>query len=69
MHFDIIVPADTAFTTVLSYGGEYLRGRQPENAVIMGKDCRFCHITEIIPRWEQQIGRQGYYIHELQGCH
>ncbi|MBC9931417.1 DUF2024 family protein [Chitinophaga qingshengii] len=69
LHFDIIVPTETAFTAVLAYGSAFLQGRLSENVPVTGRDCRFCYITEILPRWAPAIANRGYYIHESQGCH
>jgi hypothetical protein len=68
LHFDIIVTKETCFEEVLEYGNTYLQEKQAEGLNVFQKDCRFCHITEIIPRWEVLIRQQGYYIHELEGC-
>jgi hypothetical protein len=69
LHFDIIVAKETSFDEVLTYGNAYLQTQKGEGLIVSRKDCRFCHITEIIPRWETQIQKKGYYIHELEGCH
>ncbi|QJB34671.1 DUF2024 family protein [Chitinophaga oryzae] len=69
LHFDIIVPAETAFPAVLAYGSAFLRVRLPESMPVSSRDCRFCYTTETVPRWASQIAEQGYYIHESQGCH
>ncbi|MBO9729046.1 MAG: DUF2024 family protein [Chitinophaga sp.] len=68
LHFNIIVNKDTRFEEVLVFGKKYLQGRRGEELFILRKDCRFSHITEVIPRWEVQILRKGYYIYELEGC-
>lgn len=69
LHFDIIVTKETCFEEVLLFGNAYLQTKKGDGLVISHKDCRFCHITEIIPRWQEQIQEKGYYIHELEGCH
>ncbi|PSL49564.1 uncharacterized protein DUF2024 [Chitinophaga niastensis] len=69
MHFDIIVTKETGFEQVREFGNAYLLSKSSTGLFISQKDCRFCHVTDIIPRWEEQIRRQGYYIHELEGCH
>ncbi|MFY0252823.1 DUF2024 family protein [Chitinophaga sp. 30R24] len=68
LHFDIIVNKATSFEHVLKYGNTYLQSKKTEGLSLSHKNCRFCHITETIPRWEVQIKQQGYYIHELEGC-
>lgn len=68
LHFDIIVNKATRFEQVLVFGNAYLQTKRGEGLLVSHKDCRFSHITEVIPRWEVQILRKGYYIHELEGC-
>lgn len=69
LHFDIIVTKETCFEEVLLFGNDYLQTKKEAGLVVSQKDCRFCHITEIIPRWQEHIRQKGYYIHELEGCH
>lgn len=69
LHFDIIVDKSTCFEDVIVYGNTYLRSRKGETLFVSHKDCRFCHLTEIIPQWQEHISQRGYYIHELEGCH
>jgi len=69
LHFDIIVTKETCFEEVLLFGNDYLQSKREPGLMVSQKDCRFCHITEIIPRWQEQIRQKGYYIHELEGCH
>ncbi|WP_160712371.1 DUF2024 family protein [Chitinophaga solisilvae] len=69
MHFDIIVAKETSFEAVLVYGATFIRSRLQDKAVMLTRDCRFYHVTDVIPRWEKLIQSQGYYIHELEGCH
>ncbi|HEU4552913.1 MAG TPA: DUF2024 family protein [Chitinophaga sp.] len=68
MHFDIIVAADTHYEHVLTFGKAYLQSKQRATPHISTRDCRFCHLEEVVPVWEQTIARQGYYIHEIEGC-
>ncbi|RFS22404.1 DUF2024 family protein [Chitinophaga silvatica] len=68
LHFNIIVGKDTPFEEVLGYGNKYLQVKGVNSAGILHKDCRFCHLTAIIPNWELQIKAEGYYVHELEGC-
>lgn len=68
MHFDIIVAADTQYDHVLTFGKAYLQSKQRASPHITTRDCRFCHLEEMIPVWEKTIARQGYYIHEIEGC-
>jgi len=68
MHFDIIVAADTHYDHVLTFGKAYLQSKQRASPHISTRDCRFCHLEEVVPVWEKTIARQGYYIHEIEGC-
>jgi hypothetical protein len=68
LHFDIIVTKETCFEEVLEFGNAYLQTQRGEGLLVSQKDCRFSHVTDIIPRWEIQIQQKGYYIHELEGC-
>jgi hypothetical protein len=69
MHFDIIVAADTHYENVLTFGKDYLRTKVQASYHITPRECRFCHLEEVVPIWEQTIVQQGYYIHEIEGCH
>ncbi|MCW3462659.1 DUF2024 family protein [Chitinophaga nivalis] len=69
MHFDIIVTKETSFEKVLFFGNAWLQSKWPGAPAVLPKDCRFCHLTAVIPRWEKQIQQLGYFIHELEGCH
>lgn len=69
MHFDIIVASDTHYEHVLTFGKAYLRNKLHISSHITPRECRFCHLEEVVPIWEKTIERQGYYIHEIEGCH
>ncbi len=69
MHFDIIVAADTHYDHVLTFGKTYLQSKLRASPHISSRECRFCHLEEVIPAWEKNIVKQGYYIHEIEGCH
>lgn len=68
LHFNIIVHKGTSFEKVVLHGNTYLQTKGLGCQGILHKDCRFCHITAVIPLWENQISLQGYFIHELEGC-
>lgn len=68
MHFDILVPEDTPFDKVESYGKAYLKSKALGNLVLSSKECRFCHIEEANPILEAQLKEHGYHIIELQNC-
>ncbi len=69
MHFDIIVAADTHYEKVLHFGKAYLRTKSQGSQPISAKECRFCHLEEVVPNWKRKIEQQGYYIYEMEGCH
>ncbi|QHS61460.1 DUF2024 family protein [Chitinophaga agri] len=68
MHFDIIVSADTNYENVLTFGNAYLKSKSIEKQSVSSRDCRFCHVQEMIPTWEQSIRQNGYHIYEMEGC-
>lgn len=68
MHFDIIVSADTNYDRVLTFGNAYLQSRQPGTRSVSSRECRFCHMEEMVPNWEKNIRQQGYHIYEMEGC-
>lgn len=69
MHFDIIVAADTHYERVLNFGKTYLQTKKVHATQhISTRECRFCHLEEVVPTWEKTISQQGYYIHEIEGC-
>lgn len=69
MHFDIIAPSsqrDTA--TIHGYGREYLKAKGEDGQALTAKECRFCHMRALQPKWEEDIHRQGYFILEMEHC-
>lgn len=68
MHFDIVVPAGTAFELVSSWGVNYLASKGQEGQPLTTKECNFCHIEEASLAMEEAFKRQGYYIIEMEGC-
>lgn len=69
MHFDILAPigiTDTA--TIYQYGREYLKTKGQEGQPISSEQCRFCHVEEVLPQWEDDLKEDGYYILEMEGC-
>lgn len=69
MHFDIIVPAELKDTSLIfKYGKEYLKTKGEEGQPLNAQNCRFCHIENITPRWEESIRKQGYFIYEMENC-
>ena len=68
MHFDIIVPVGTEAQEVYRFGHEYLRQKDQEGQELASRECKFCHIEQLQPQMEKDIGNKGYYILEMQGC-
>ncbi len=69
MHFDIIVPDDIPDAHLVhTYGREFLKTKGQEGQQLTSKECRFCHIETVRPQWQAEIGRQGYFIVEMENC-
>lgn len=68
MHFDIIVPTNTAEKLVYAFGAQYLKKKGQEGQEINSKQCQFCHVEHLQSYMEDDIRQQGYYILEMQGC-
>ena len=68
MHFDILVPEETPFTRVETFGKAYLQSKGLGQLTLSSKECRFCHIEEANPVLEAQLTEHGYSIIELQNC-
>ncbi|MBK6627157.1 MAG: DUF2024 family protein [Flavobacteriales bacterium] len=69
MHFDILAPSSQRDTAVIhNYGREYLRTKGQEGQALTTKECRFCHVESMRPKWAEQIKKQGYFIIEMEGC-
>jgi len=69
MHFDIIVPSSQRDTAVIhGYGRAYLESKGQGGQSLTAKECRFCHVRALQPKWEADIRRQGYFILEMENC-
>jgi len=69
MHFDIIAPEDIQDPiTIHQYGKEYLKTKGQEAQPLTSKECRFCHIETVKPKWEAEIAKMGFYIYEMENC-
>jgi hypothetical protein len=69
MHFDIIAPSAMKDTTVIhGYGKAYLKTKGEGGQPLTSKECRFCHVRSLQPKWEADIQRQGYFILEMENC-
>lgn len=69
MHFDIIVPEEVTHEKTLEFGKEYLKRVGQEGQALTAKECQFCHLEEARPAIKQGILAEGYYVHEMEGCH
>lgn len=69
MHFDIIAPSSQRDKTVIhGYGQAYLESKGQGGQTLTAKECRFCHVRALQPKWEADIERQGYFILEMENC-
>ncbi len=68
MHFDIIVPECTEEARVIEYGRSYLQQKRAYNQALTTKECRFCHVEQVNPKWQAAIEENGYYIYEMENC-
>jgi len=69
MHFDIIAPSSMRDTAVIHvHGRAYLESKGEGGQPLTAKECRFCHVRALQPKWEADIRRQGYFILEMENC-
>lgn len=69
MHFDILAPEEIKDATVIhNFGKEYLKTKNQEGQTLSSKECRFCHLENLRPNWEEAINTQGYFIIEMENC-
>ena len=69
MHFDIIAPSSQRDTAVIhGYGRTLLESKSQGGQPLAAKQCRFCHVRDLLPLWEDNIRRQGYFILEMENC-
>ena len=69
MHFDILAPAIVTDTDVIyNYGKAYLKTKGQEGQPLTAEQCRFCHVENLQPQWEDEIAEKGYFIIEMEGC-
>ncbi len=69
MHFDIIAPSSQRDTAVIhGYGRVYLEGKGEGGQRLTARECRFCHVRALQPKWEADIRQQGYFILEMEHC-
>lgn len=69
MHFDIIAPSSMRDTAVIhGYGRAYLATKGEAGQPLTAKECRFCHVRALQPKWEKDIREQGYFVLEMEHC-
>ncbi|MBV6404280.1 MAG: hypothetical protein GFGODING_01030 [Flavobacteriales bacterium] len=69
MHFDIIAPSSQRDTAVIhGHGRAYLESKGEAGQPLTARECRFCHVRALQPRWEADIRRQGYFILGMENC-
>lgn len=69
MHFDILAPAEIKDPRIIyNYGKEYLKSKGQEGQSLTAKECQFCHVETLSPKWEKDIQEQGFFIIEMEGC-
>lgn len=69
MHFDILAPEELKDTKVIyNYGKDYLKSKGQGGQPLTSKECRFCHVENLRPQWEEDINAKGYFIIEMENC-
>lgn len=69
MHFDILAPTDvTDPQQIYDYGQAYLATKGQEGQALAAEQCRFCHVEQLQPAWEQDIASKGFFVIEMEGC-
>jgi hypothetical protein len=69
MHFDILVPESVRDTALIhGYGRQYLSSKGQGTRSLTAKECRFCHVRQAVPAWEEAIRLRGFAIIEMENC-
>ena len=69
MHFDILVEKGKSNQEkVMNFGQAYLADKPFDMQTMNTKTCNFCHIEEAGKELEEEIGRRGYAIIEMENC-
>jgi hypothetical protein len=68
MHFDILVPSDVSYPTVLSHGQIYLAAKGMPPSILKAEKCNFCHIESANTIVETEITAKGFAIIEMENC-
>lgn len=69
MHFDILAPSDiTNDALIHEMGKKYLITKGQEGQSLSSKECQFCHQEIATGEMSEAIGKQGFYIIEMEGC-
>lgn len=67
MHFDVIT-GEKDHDKALTYGKEWLKSVNEENAEMTTNECQFCHSQNAPEPVEQVIKEKGYFIQKMEGC-
>lgn len=69
MHFDILAPVDVIDPQqIYEYGQAYLATKGQEGQALAAEQCRFCHVEQLQPAWEEDIASKGFFVIEMEGC-
>ena len=69
MHFDIIAPSEIKDENLIyNYGKEYLKTKNQEGQSLTSNECKFCHIENVKPQWEEEVKSKGYFVYEMENC-
>lgn len=69
MHFDIIAPQEVQDAEVIyGFGKTYLASKGQSGQPLTAQQCKFCHIEEVKPQWQDEIQEKGYFIFEMENC-
>lgn len=68
MHFDIVVPTETTYEAVLSFGETYLAEVGQAGKLMESSHCRFCHIEEASAEMVAAFTARGFFIVPMEGC-
>ncbi len=69
MHFDILAPVEiTDPQLIYEYGQVYLSTKGQGGQTLRSEQCRFCHVEQLRPEWEEDITNKGFFVIEMEGC-
>ena len=67
MHFDVFLP-EKDLEKAVHFAKEWLASIGEHDVVVTGRECRYCHSEKSPDYLIDQITRQGYFIHQMEGC-